>query len=66
VIANIAYKAGLINIEIFSILVLIGVLTTITTPMMLKKSFGLSHVPSPTTPTHLEFESFTHKKTPNK
>jgi len=66
VIANIAYKAGLINIEIFSILVLMGVLTTITTPMMLKKSFGLSHVPSPTPPTHLELESFTHKKTPNK
>ena len=66
VIANVAYKAGLINIEIFSILVLMGVLTTITTPMMLKKSFGLSHVPSPTAPTHFEFESFTHKKTPSK
>jgi Kef-type K+ transport system membrane component KefB len=39
VIANIAYKAGLINNEIFSILVIMGVLTTITTPIMLKWSF---------------------------
>lgn len=39
VIANIAYKAGLINSEIFSILVIMGVLTTITTPIMLKWSF---------------------------
>ncbi|RIA09185.1 transporter (CPA2 family) [Flavobacteriaceae bacterium MAR_2010_72] len=39
VIANIAYKAGLINNEIFSILVIMGVLTTLTTPMMLKWSF---------------------------
>jgi Kef-type K+ transport system membrane component KefB len=66
VIANIAYKAGLINIEIFSILVLMGVLTTLTTPMMLKKSFGLSQSTSPIAPTHLEFESVTHKKSPNK
>ncbi|MDR1545076.1 MAG: cation:proton antiporter [Prevotellaceae bacterium] len=38
VIANIAYKSGLINLEIFSILVLMGVLTTLTTPSMLKWS----------------------------
>lgn len=39
VIANIAYKAGLISNEIFSILVIMGVLTTLTTPLLLKKSF---------------------------
>ena len=39
VIANIAYKEGLINNEIFSILVVMGVLTTITTPIMLKWGF---------------------------
>jgi Kef-type K+ transport system membrane component KefB len=39
VIANIAYKAGLINLEIFSILVIMGVFTTLTTPFFLKKSF---------------------------
>ncbi|MFA7274897.1 MAG: cation:proton antiporter [Crocinitomicaceae bacterium] len=39
VIANIAYKAELITLEIFSILVIMGILTTITTPMMLKRSF---------------------------
>ncbi|WP_128331789.1 cation:proton antiporter [Apibacter sp. HY039] len=39
VIANIAYKAGLISSEIFSILVLMGVFTTITTPVMLKQAF---------------------------
>lgn len=40
VIANIAYKAGLINNEIFSILVIMGVLTTLTTPLLLTKAFG--------------------------
>jgi Kef-type K+ transport system membrane component KefB len=40
VIANIAFKAGLIDNEIFSILVIMGVLTTITTPIMLKWGFG--------------------------
>jgi Kef-type K+ transport system membrane component KefB len=40
VIANIAYKAGLINIEIFSILIIMGVLTTLTTPLMLKRCFN--------------------------
>lgn len=39
VIANIAYKSGLISTEIFSILVIMGVLTTLTTPIMLKKAF---------------------------
>lgn len=39
VIANIAYKAGLINNEVFSILVIMGVLTTLTTPLMLKRTF---------------------------
>lgn len=41
VIANIAYKAGLINSEIFSILVIMGVLTTLSTPIMLKKGFKI-------------------------
>lgn len=42
VIANIAYKSGLINLEIFSILVIMGIVTTLSTPMMLKKSFNFS------------------------
>jgi Kef-type K+ transport system membrane component KefB len=64
VIANIAYKAGLINIEIFSILVIMGVLTTLTTPLMLKKSFRLIDAQAPIEPTQLTFENFTHKKSP--
>lgn len=40
VIANIAYRNGLISTEIFSILVIMGVLTTLTTPLLLKKAFG--------------------------
>ncbi len=40
VIANIAYKNGLIRTEVFSILVIMGVLTTLTTPMLLKRAFG--------------------------
>jgi Kef-type K+ transport system membrane component KefB len=40
VIANIAYKANLITSEIFSILVIMGVLTTLTTPLMLKWGFN--------------------------
>lgn len=40
VIANIAFKAGIIDNEIFSILVIMGVLTTLTTPLMLKWGFG--------------------------
>ncbi len=39
VIANIAYQSGLIDLEIFSILVIMGVLTTITTPSLLKRGF---------------------------
>jgi len=41
VIANIAYKAGLINLEIFSILVIMGIVTTLSTPFMLKRCFDL-------------------------
>lgn len=40
VIANIAYNADLISTEIFSILVLMGILTTLTTPYLLKRAFG--------------------------
>ena len=39
VIANIAYQAGLIDLEIFSMLVIMGVLTTLTTPIALKRFF---------------------------
>lgn len=39
VIANIAYKNGLITTEVFSILVIMGVLTTLTTPLILKRAF---------------------------
>jgi Kef-type K+ transport system membrane component KefB len=42
VIANIAYKSGLISSEIFSILVIMGVLTTLSTPIMLKKGFKIA------------------------
>ena len=41
VIANIAYKAKLIDSEIFSILVLMGVLTTLVTPFLLKQAFRI-------------------------
>lgn len=41
VIANIAYKAGVISIEIFSMLVIMGVFTTLCTPFLLKKAFLL-------------------------
>lgn len=41
VIANIAYKAGIISLEIFSMLVIMGVFTTICTPFLLKKAFLL-------------------------
>ncbi len=40
VIANIAYRNGLINTEVFSILVIMGVLTTLTTPLLLKRAFA--------------------------
>jgi len=39
VIANIAYQAKLINSEIFSMLVIMGLLTTLTTPFLLKRMF---------------------------
>lgn len=41
VIANIAYKAGIINVELFSILVIMGVFTTICTPFLLREAFKL-------------------------
>jgi Kef-type K+ transport system membrane component KefB len=40
VIANIAYRNGLISTEVFSILVIMGVLTTLTTPLLLKRAFS--------------------------
>ena len=40
IIANIAYQNGLINTEVFSILVIMGVITTLTTPLLLKRAFG--------------------------
>lgn len=39
VIANIAFREGLIGVQIFSILVIMGVFTTLNTPMLLKRSF---------------------------
>lgn len=42
VIANIAYRNGLINTEVFSILVIMGILTTLTTPLLLKQAFRKS------------------------
>jgi Kef-type K+ transport system membrane component KefB len=39
VIANIAFREGLIGVQIFSILVIMGVFTTINTPILLKRSF---------------------------
>lgn len=39
VIANIAYKNGMISTEVFSILVIMGVVTTLTTPLLLKRAF---------------------------
>jgi len=42
VIANIAYKNELISTEIFSILVIMGILTTLTTPILLKRAFRRS------------------------
>ncbi len=39
VIANIALSAGLIDIAFFSILVLMGLLTTLATPLLLKRGF---------------------------
>lgn len=39
IIANIAYKYGLIDSELFSVLVIMGIVTTLTTPVLLKKSF---------------------------
>jgi Kef-type K+ transport system membrane component KefB len=41
VIANIALSNGLINIEFFSVLVLMGLITTLITPMLLGRGFKL-------------------------
>ena len=42
VIANIAYTSGLMSLEIFSMLVIMGIITTLSTPSMLKKGFDLA------------------------
>jgi Kef-type K+ transport system membrane component KefB len=39
VIANIAFKEGFIGVEIFSMLVIMGLVTTLSTPFLLKYSF---------------------------
>lgn len=39
VIANIAFREGLIDLEIFSILVIMGLVTTVSTPFLLKRAF---------------------------
>ncbi len=39
VIANIAFREGFINVEIFSMLVIMGLVTTLSTPFLLKYSF---------------------------
>jgi Kef-type K+ transport system membrane component KefB len=39
VIANIAFRAGLIGVEIFSMLVVMGLVTTLSTPFLLKYAF---------------------------
>jgi Kef-type K+ transport system membrane component KefB len=41
VIANIALQNGFIDIPLFSILVLMGIITTVVTPFLLKRSFSL-------------------------
>lgn len=39
VIANIAFKEGFIGVEVFSMLVIMGLVTTLSTPFLLKYSF---------------------------
>ncbi len=39
VIANIAFREGFINVEVFSMLVIMGLVTTLSTPFLLKYSF---------------------------
>jgi Kef-type K+ transport system membrane component KefB len=41
VIANIALQNGFIDISLFSILVIMGIITTVVTPLLLKRSFQL-------------------------
>jgi hypothetical protein len=48
VIANIAYKNGLINLEVFSILVIMGIVTTLSTPVA-DTLVSWTNVPSPST-----------------
>jgi Kef-type K+ transport system membrane component KefB len=40
VIANIALNAGIIDVSLFSILVVMGMVTTLVTPFVLKACFG--------------------------
>ena len=42
VIANIAYQNGFIDITMFTILVVIAIITTVATPFLLKRSFRLA------------------------
>jgi hypothetical protein len=39
VIANTAYVGGLISVEVFSILLVMSLLATLTTPLFLKRAF---------------------------
>jgi Kef-type K+ transport system membrane component KefB len=41
VIANIALQNGFIDISLFSILVIMGIITTVVTPFLLKRSFKI-------------------------
>jgi Kef-type K+ transport system membrane component KefB len=51
VVASIALRAGLINQEVFSALLIIGLVTTVLTPLMLKR-WQASSVPLDTSGTH--------------
>ncbi len=42
VIANIAYQKGFIDISMFTILVIVAIITTVFTPFLLKRSFRLA------------------------
>lgn len=44
VVASIAFKAGLVDAEVFSALLLVGLVTTMSTPLMLKRWQALSPV----------------------
>ena len=47
VIANIAYQKGFIDITMFTILVVIAIITTVATPFLLKRSFRLADKATP-------------------